>query len=56
MKKGKGVISVSLNNSFSDLHNTSFHAKAMQQHFCAYQHADKSFSDSLFFPNMPANP
>ena len=56
MKNGKGVTSVSLNNSFSDLHNPSFHAKAMQQHFFAYQHADKSFSDSLFFLNMPTNP
>ena len=33
MKNGEGVISVSVNNSFSDLHNPSFHTKTMQQYF-----------------------
>ena len=33
MKNGEGVISVSVNNSFSDLHHPSFHTKAMQQYF-----------------------
>ena len=56
IKNGKGVISVSVNNSLSDLHNPSFHTKAMQQYFFTYQHADKSFCDSLFFLNMPTNP
>ena len=56
MKNGKGFISVSLNNSFSDLHNPSFHANAMQQYFFAYQHADKSFCDRLFVLNMPTSP
>lgn len=43
MKNGEDVILVSVNNSFSDLHNPLFHTKAMQQYFLPISMQTKAY-------------
>lgn len=43
MKNGEDVILVSVNNSFSDLHNPLVHTKAMQQYFLPISMQTKAY-------------
>lgn len=43
MKNREDVILVSVNNSFSDLHNPLFHTKAMQQYFLPISMQTKAY-------------